>query len=106
MATLAEQGHWYPTMETSIIITMLLLWSLYGLSGARLISKLPLLRSGLFIIASIYLLRSIAAFSHLKMFPDNSLTFWLVSSGISFSIDLCYAIGTYQEWKNLKRIRI
>lgn len=98
MAVLSEQGHWYPTAMTSVIVLLLFTWSLYALSGARVIMRLPLLRLGLCIISSIYLLRGIAFVGIMPMFPDNSLTFWLVSSSICLSIGFCYAVGTYQAW--------
>src|SRR5690606_39322494 len=34
MARMAEQGLWYPTIVTSVIVMALLVWALYGLSGA------------------------------------------------------------------------
>ena len=98
MALLAEQGHWYPATITFIIVLVLLIWSLYALSGARIIVRLPLLRLGLCIISSIYLLRGLAFVGIMSMFPDNSLTFWLVSSSICLSTGVCYVVGTYQVW--------
>ncbi|MBN7826864.1 hypothetical protein [Bowmanella dokdonensis] len=103
MARMAEQGHWYPAAVTSALVVILLLWSLYALSGARVIVHLPFLRLGLCVIAGIYLLRGMAFVGIMRMFPDNSLSFWLVSSGICLSIGLLYAIGTYQAWPQLHR---
>ncbi len=40
MAQLAESGHPYPTIVTSIISAVLLLWATYAFSGAGLIVKL------------------------------------------------------------------
>jgi len=101
MAKMAEEGHWYPTVATLIIVVILSIWSLYALSGARVIFRLPLLRLGLVVISTIYLLRSIAFVIIMPMFPGNSLTFWLVSSGITFSIGMLYAVGTFQVWSKL-----
>lgn len=42
MARMAEQGLWYPTIVTSIIVLVLLIWAFYGLSGAGAIKRLPL----------------------------------------------------------------
>ena len=42
MARMAEQGLWYPTIVTSFIVLVLLVWALYGLSGACAIKRLPL----------------------------------------------------------------
>lgn len=101
MARMAEQGLWYPTIVTSVLVVVLLIWSLYAFSGARLILRLPFLRLGLCVIAAIYLLRGVAFFWLMPMFPENSMTFWLVSSGICLGIGLLYAIGTYQVWGEL-----
>ena len=103
MARLSEQGHWYPTVVTSAIALILAIWALYGLSGARLILKLPLLRLALCLISAIYLIRGSAFFALMPLFPDNDLTFWLVSSSICFVIGCFYTIGTHQQWGNLTR---
>jgi len=103
MARLSEQGHWYPTVVTSAIVLILAIWALYGLSGARLILKLPLLRLALCLISAIYLIRASAFFVLMPLFPDNDLTFWLVSSSICFVIGSFYTIGSYQQWGNLTR---
>lgn len=102
MALMAEQGSWYPTIVTSIIVAVLFIWSLYALSGAQLIIKLPLLRLGLCVISAIYLLRGVAFLFLMPMFPENSLTFWLVSSTICLCIGALYAIGTYRAWSVLR----
>ncbi len=101
MAKMAEQGHWYPTAVTSVIVVVLSLWSLYALSGARVIFRLPLLRLGLCVISLVYLIRGIAFVGIMPMFPENSLTFWLVSSGICLGVGMLYAVGTFQSWSKL-----
>ena len=102
MAVLAEQGHWYPTTITLVIALILTIWSLYALSGARVIAKLPLLRLGLCVISFVYLLRGTIFFLLMPMFPGNSATFWFVSSSICLIIGACYAVGTYQSWQSLR----
>jgi len=102
MALLSEQGSLYPAAVTSVIVMILLLWSLYALSGARIIVKLPLLRLGLCTISLVYIARGLAFIWLMPLFPENSLTFWLVSSGICLFIGALYAVGTYQVWPQLK----
>lgn len=101
MAVMAEQGLWYPTIVTSAIVVVLSLWALYALSGARVILRLPLLRVGLCVIASIFLLRGIGFVMLMPHFPDNSLVFWLVSSGICVGIGVLFLLGTVQSWSTL-----
>ena len=103
MANMAEAGHIYPTIVTSVIVTLLTIWSLYALSGAGVILRLPFLRFALCIIAAIYLLRGIAFIPLMPMFPGNSLTFWLVSSTTCFVFGLFYALGIRQSWAYLSK---
>jgi len=101
MAMMAEAGESYPTIVTSILVLVLSIWSIYGLSGARLIIKLPLLRTALVLISSIYVLRGVVFVVLIPMFPENSITFWFVSSAICLSIGMLYSVGTYQSWSKL-----
>lgn len=101
MASMAEQGLWYPSIVTAVIVGILLIWSLYGLSGAGVIKRLPLTKLALVIISSIFLLRGVSFVGLMRLFPDNSLTFWVVSSGICLFIGSLFAIGTYQQWSRL-----
>ncbi len=101
MAQMAEAGHIYPTLITSALALMLLVWALYAMSGAGMIMRLPLLRLGLMVISGICLLRGVAFVFLMPMFPDNSLTFWLVSSGFCLFIGVMYALGLRQAWPEL-----
>lgn len=101
MAQMSEAGHWYPAVVTSVIVVVLILWSLYALSGAGVIRPFPLLRTALCLIAGVFLLRGVSFVALMPMFPENSLTFWLVSSAICLIIGSCFAIGTYQRWPEL-----
>lgn len=101
MARMAEQGLWYPTIVTSIIVLVLLVWTLYGLSGAGVIKRLPLTKLALVLITSIFLLRSVSFIRLMPMFPENSLTFWLISSGICLVIGGLFALGSWQQWSVL-----
>lgn len=108
MAKMAEAGYWYPTLVTLFLVVMLTIWSLYALSGAQVIFRLPFLRLGLVIIASVYIIRGVAFVGLMPAFPDNSLMFWFISSGISLTIGMLYAIGTFQSWAelSLKNVKV
>ena len=103
MAHLADAGHWYPTVVTSVIAVILMLWSLYALSGAGVIRRLPLLRVALCAITTIYLVRSVAFVPLMQYFPENSAAFWFWSSSICFVFGLVYLLGTRQVWTRLKK---
>ena len=103
MAHLADAGHWYPTVVTSFIAGILFIWSLYALSGAGVIRRLPLLRVALCAITAIYLVRSVAFIPLAPHFPENSPSFWFWSSFICFVFGVMYLIGTWQVWAKLKK---
>lgn len=101
MAKLAESGSAAPAKITLIISSILLIWSLYALSGAGVIRKLPLLRTGLCAIAAVYLLRGFAFIPLMTLIPGRSLTFWLWSSAICAVFGVVHAIGIRQVWSRL-----
>lgn len=101
MARMAEQGLWYPTIVTSVIVLILFIWALYGLSGSGVIKRLPLTRLALVLIAGIFILRGVSFVALMPMFPENSLTFWLISSCICLFIGGLFAVGSFQQWSNL-----
>jgi hypothetical protein len=101
MAQMASDGHWYPTVATLVIATMLSVWSLFALSGAGVIRKLPLLRLALVGITGIYLLRALAFPALIPYFPGNSMSFWLWSSAICFLFGAVHFIGLRQVWARL-----
>lgn len=101
MAQAAEQGRLMPTLVTLGIAAMLTIWAAYAFSGAGLIPRLPLLRTALVVISSIYLLRALAVIPLLLTPTEQSATFWLWSSAIVLIYGLAYAIGTWRAWPEL-----
>jgi hypothetical protein len=98
MARAAEAGKVRPTLVTLAIAGVLFLWSAYALSGAGVIGALPLTKLALTVISLIYLARAVA-FPLLKpTIPENSNTFWFVSSGICGLMGLMYAYGALALW--------
>ena len=101
IVSMSAAGHWYPPFIAFVIGTVLTVWAFYALSGAGVISPLPLLRVVLVGITAVYLLRAVA-FPLLKpIFPGNSTTFWLVTSGISLLIGLAHLTGLIQVWRRI-----
>lgn len=101
MVNLVLRGHWYPTVVTLGISTVLALWSLYALSGAGLLPKLPLTRIALCVITAVYLLRALAFPALMSLIPGNGMAFWLWSSAICLVIGSVHLIGLRQVWAQL-----
>jgi hypothetical protein len=98
MARAAQAGRLQPTLVTLAIAAVLFVWAAYALSGAGVIGHLPLTRFALVAITAAYLGRAVA-FPLLKpSFPENSQTFWLVSSGICLVIGLLHLYGVVAQW--------
>ena len=98
MAPAVEAGGIRPTLITLAIATMLFVWALYAFAGAGVIGQLPVTNLALPAISLTYLGRALG-FPFLRpMFPENSTTFWLVSSGICLMLGLLYAVGAIAAW--------
>lgn len=101
MAQAASAGKLQPTLLALAVASILSLWALYAFAGAGLIEPLPLMKLALPTISAVYLGRAIG-FPLLKSaFPENSQTFWLVSSGICLVIGELHAYGTVLRWYEL-----
>ena len=101
MARAVESGKLQPTLFTMAIAGVLFVWAAYAFSGAGVIGHLPFAKLTLPAIASVYLGRALA-FPLLKpAFPENSQTFWLVSSGICLFIGLAHGYGAFLQWPTL-----
>ncbi len=81
---------------------------LYGLSGAGVIRRLPLLRLGLFVIGAVYIFRGLpfifqilAQLNLMPAGPQMDLPGLLVTRG-SFLIGLSYWVGLATGWKDME----
>jgi hypothetical protein len=103
MAQLASRGAPAPAVLTVAIAAVLGVWSLYALSGAGLVRRLPLLRPVLVLIAVIYLARGLlgipvvglaAAAQHPYGLELRArMPFMLVTSAVCLGLGICYAVG-------------
>lgn len=101
MARAAEAGKVQATVVTLAIAGVLLVWAAYAFSGAGVIASLPFTKPALITISAVYLARAVA-FPLLKpAFPENSQTFWRVSSGICLVIGLLHLYGLIARWSAL-----
>ena len=101
MATMAEQGSMTPTLLTLAIAAILAIWAAYAFSGAGLLPRLPLLRTGLVVISAIYLLRGLVLIPALVINRGDVMPFVVWSSLIVLVYGLAYAIGTWVAWPSL-----
>lgn len=101
MARAAARGDPRPTLITLGIATVLLVWAAYAFSGAGTVPRLPLLRTGLVVITTIYLLRALM-FVPLHLWrPQHSDAFAIWSSAIVLVYGAVYAVGTCKAWRFL-----
>lgn len=106
MARAAALGSPIPNRITVGIAALLALWTLYALSGAGIVRRLPFLRLALVLIAAIYLLRGMLGVP-VVLFADDPyaremrarMTFMVVSSAICIYLRFCYAVGAAGVWK-------
>ncbi|HEY0378341.1 MAG TPA: hypothetical protein VGC87_15605 [Pyrinomonadaceae bacterium] len=110
MASLSARGSAYLTAVTTGIASVLGLWALYGLSGAGVIRRLPLLRLALVLIAGVYFARGILGIPAVLFVDDpytdelkGKMTFMIVSSLICIFLGFCYAFGAARVWRQPRR---
>jgi len=101
MAILAEQGSLTPTLITSGITIVLLIWALYAFSAAGLIHKLPLMRLALIAITAIYIIRGAGGFFMTTPPIGAAPSFWFWSSAICLCIGTTHLLGLKQAWGDL-----
>lgn len=102
MARAAERGYARPAIIAVGIAAILLVWAAYAFSGAGLIRRLPLIRTGLVAISAVYLLRAVAPIPMLIADPGSVDAFVVWSSLIVLAYGLAYAVGTWKAWPNLR----
>lgn len=100
MARLAARGNPYPAILTAGIAGLLGVWALYGLSGAGVMPRLPLLRPVLWCIASVFLIRGIAGVPVVLLASGPyaqelraRMTFMVCTSVVCLVLGLTYALG-------------
>ncbi len=99
IARAAERGSWGPPLMTLGIASILAIWAAYAFAGAGLLPRLPLMRTALVAISTIYLARGlIILYPPLLRRSDLSAAFMLWSSLIVLAIGIAYAIGTWRAW--------
>ena len=104
-ARMSEAGSLAPAVMTGLFAAIFAAWALYAFGGARLIPRPPLVRLGLVIIATVYILRGLSAVPEallLMRSPDAFPPRFLVFSLASLLIGIVYALGIRQAWRRLR----
>ena len=104
MAMAAESGSAFPAVVTLFLVAIFAIWGFYGLSGAGVIRRLPLLKIALILIGAVYTLRGVAVFQQLFQIATSSVEVApreIVFSLVSLVIGLAYLIGTISNWRGL-----
>jgi len=101
MAHMAERGSWVPAAVTLFMMLVLFTWGLYAFSGAGLIRRLPLLKTALVIISTIYLFRGLLPITVYIIDPARINQLHISSSLVCLLIGGVYAVGTKQIWRNV-----
>ncbi|MXO97127.1 hypothetical protein GRI34_11940 [Erythrobacter aquimaris] len=100
-----EQGDMQLVWMTIGIAIILAIWAAFAASGAGLLPRLPLLRTGLVAISAIYLARGAILLPALVRAPYPGSTFDIWSSAIVLGFGLVYAYGTWAAWSSLRETR-
>ncbi|MBJ9952150.1 MULTISPECIES: hypothetical protein [unclassified Acinetobacter] len=96
-----EAGKIQPILVTILIAFILFSWSAFALSGAGMLGLLPFTKWILIAISMVLITRALA-FPLLKpYFPENSMKFWLISSGICFVMGMAHLYGVITQWNQL-----
>jgi len=101
MVRAVELGKLRPAFTTLAISMVLLVWAAYALGGAGAIHPLPYSEFVLPAVCAVYMGRAVAFPLLRSSFPDNSLKFWIVSSGICLVIGLVHTYGVLSAWQAL-----
>jgi hypothetical protein len=105
MARLDESGSLVPALVTAALTAVFAIWAAYAFAGAKLLRPLPLLRTGLVTIGTIYALRGLAVLPEAYWLASGRtppvLARQLVFSAVSLAIGLAYLTGTRRAWGTL-----
>ncbi|WCN13254.1 hypothetical protein GV054_09680 [Marinomonas mediterranea] len=106
LAQMAESGSVYPAFLGSVLVLIFFGWAIYALSGAGIIMRLPLLKTGLVLIASLCTVRGLYGFFVPVLIKTEyvvglGIEFWVLSSLVWLAIGLSYLHGLRTNWSYL-----
>jgi hypothetical protein len=97
----AAVGRRWQDVVTLCIATVLALWSAYALSGAGIIGPLPMLRTTLVAITTVYMVRALAPLPLLLLAPGRMTPFLAWSSLVCLGYGAVHLCGLLQVWPQL-----
>lgn len=104
MQKLAQINSLLPYLLTIFVAVVFFIFGLYGLSASDKFRKLPFLKSVIFIIAGIYLLRGLGELIADKIQGTNSVNETIFSL-FALTIGLLFLIGGIKKWKFTARTK-
>ena len=104
LARQAESGSWQPALMTLVLAWLFVVFAAYGLSGAGVIRRLPLLAGVLLLIGALYTVRGLSIVGQIAQYlstPGSPPLRVVLYSLIALVAGLCYLGGTLQGWEHL-----
>lgn len=86
-----------PYTETAIVSIAFILMGVYGLSAARIIKRLPLLKPAIALITIIYIARGILGLAYEALSQETWIN-GIIFSAIALFIGICYFYGFMWRW--------
>ncbi|MDW5418685.1 hypothetical protein R6242_19135 [Iodobacter sp. CM08] len=93
----ARDGTWLAPISAALIAFLMAICALYACSGAGVIRRLPLLRTGLFCIAAICLIRGVVLIPFAILHPVLLNPFEIIASLIWATAGFGFALGFYAQ---------
>ncbi len=99
-------GHtpWMGYAVTAVVAILFCLMGLYGLSGARVMRKFPLLKPAIALITIVYAARGVLGLAYEILSQEQWLS-GIVFSSIALFIGFCYLCGGIWRWHGKGRGR-
>jgi len=104
LAPLAERGSLIPAAITAVLVLIFIAFGLYALSGAGRFRRLPLLKTALIFIGTIFTLRGVTVIFEI-IYLVRGVGYplrYAVFSAVALIVGLFYLIGAAQRWNGLK----
>jgi hypothetical protein len=101
LARRAESGSWQPALMTLVLALLFVVFAAYGLSGAGVIRRLPLLADVLLLIGAVRGLSIVGQIGQYLSTPGSPPLRVVFYSLVALVAGLCYLGGTLQGWEHL-----